>query len=69
MNNTAINLRLCESILALIEHARIESGDQKLADNVERAVLDNQFLELEREIMDNPGAIEPWLIRRRRGHA
>jgi len=29
----------------------------------------HSFQELEHEILRNPGAIEPWLIRRRRGEA
>jgi len=29
-------------------------------------VIESQFQELEAEILENPGAIEPWLIRRRR---
>jgi len=28
-------------------------------------VVESQFQELENEILENPGAIEPWLIRRR----
>ncbi len=33
--------------------------------NLECFILDAQFQELEAEILENPGAIEPWLIRRR----
>jgi hypothetical protein len=29
-------------------------------------VIDLQFEEIEAEILENPGAIEPWLVRRRR---
>ncbi len=32
---------------------------------IERVVLDSQFYDIEQEILENPGAIEPWLIRRR----
>lgn len=67
MNNTTGRLELFAEILALIERKRSETGDPELASPVERAVLDSQFRELESEILDNPGAIEPWLIRRRRG--
>jgi hypothetical protein len=66
MSNTADRLELCEAILALIEQKRAATGDEFLGSSIERLVLDLQFQELEREIMDDPGAIEPWLIRRRR---
>jgi hypothetical protein len=69
MSNTADQLALCEAILALIERKRLETGDEFLGASIARFVLDSQFQELEREILDNPGAIEPWLIRRRRGEA
>jgi hypothetical protein len=66
MSNTADRLELCEAILALIERKRAETGDPTLAEAIERVVIDSQFREIENEILDNPGAIEPWLIRRRR---
>lgn len=69
MSNTADRLELCEAILALIELRRAETGDEFLGASIERAVLDSQFQDLEREILENPGPIEPWLIRRRRGEA
>lgn len=67
MSTTKDRLELCESILALIERKRIETGDEFIGDSIERVVLDSHFREIEKEIMDDPGAIEPWLIRRRRG--
>ena len=66
MSKTVDKLRLAEAILALIEQKRKETGDELLGAGIERAVLDNQFQDLESEILDNPGAIEPWLVRRRR---
>ena len=69
MSNTADRLQLCEAILALIERKRAETGDESLGAPIERVVLDSQFQELEHEILENPGPIEPWLIRRRRGQA
>ena len=67
MSNTADRLELFGAILALIDRKRAETGDDSLGLAVERVVVDSQFQELEREILDNPGAIEPWLIRWRRG--
>jgi hypothetical protein len=62
-------LALSEAILSLIEEKRAETGDPELGEAIERVVLDTQFRELEEDIFENPGAIEPWLIRRRRGEA
>ena len=67
MSTLKDRLELCEAIVALIEAARAKTGDELLGESIERVVLDAQFRDLESEIMDNPGAIEPWLIRRRRG--
>jgi hypothetical protein len=58
--------KLCGAILGLIDQARTETGDETLGLTIEQAVLDLQFRELETDILDNPGAIEPWLLRRRR---
>ncbi|MEO8593839.1 MAG: hypothetical protein ABI759_11005 [Candidatus Solibacter sp.] len=66
MSNTADRVKLAEAVLALIEQKRQETGDPSLGYAIERAVVDTQFQELESEILENPGAIEPWLIRRRR---
>ncbi len=65
MGNTRARLELCEAILTLIERKRAESGDEFLGASIERAVIQSQFRDLEEDIFENPGAIEPWLIRRR----
>jgi len=69
MSNTADRMSLCNEVLALIERKRLETGDETLGATIERAVLDSQFQEIEAEILENPGAIRPWLIRKRRGEA
>jgi hypothetical protein len=66
MSNALDRLKLAEAVLALIEQKRAETGDDSLGAGIERVILDTQFQELEAEILENPGAIEPWLIRRRR---
>ncbi|MGE5644159.1 MAG: hypothetical protein ACM336_00065 [Acidobacteriota bacterium] len=66
MSNAAVRLELCGAILALIEQKRSETGDATLAEAIERVVLDSQFKEFEQGILEDPGPIEPWLIRRRR---
>jgi hypothetical protein len=67
MTSTAERLKLYEAILALIDEKRADTGDMSLGDSIERVVIETQFKELEREIFENPGPIEPWLIRLRRG--
>jgi hypothetical protein len=67
MTSTADRLRLYEAILALIDQKRVDTGDMSLGDSIERVVIESQFRDLEREIFENPGPIEPWLIRLRRG--
>ena len=66
MSNAVDRLKLAGAVLALIEQKRAETGDESLGAGIERFVLDSQFQELEAEILENPGAIEPWLVRRRR---
>lgn len=65
MSKAIANLELYEAILSLIERKRAESGDETLGESIERVVLDAQFGELEADIMEDPGAFEPWLVRRR----
>jgi hypothetical protein len=69
MSNLGDRLALFETILMLIEQKRAETGDPLLGASIERFVVDSQFKELEDEILEHPGPIEPWLIRRRRGEA
>jgi hypothetical protein len=66
MSNAADRLKLGEAILALIEKKRAETGDESIGTGIERAVLDVQFQDLEADILEDPGAFEPWLIRQRR---
>ncbi len=65
MSQTTEQLELYNAILSLIEQKRAICGDYSLGRDIERLVIDAQFRELEREILDDPGAFEPWLIRRR----
>ena len=66
MSTAKDRLELSEAILTLIEKKRIEARDESLGASIERLVVESQFQELEHEILENPGAIEPWLVRRRR---
>jgi len=65
MSTAADRLALYEAILALIEKKRTETHDESIGVNIERAILDVQIQEIEGEILENPGAFEPWLLRRR----
>jgi hypothetical protein len=66
MSNAADRLALGEAILALIEKKRAETGDESLGEAIERVILDSQVRDLEKDIFEDPGAFEPWLVRRRR---
>ena len=66
MSNTSENLMVCEAVMNLILQNRAETGDPTLGEAIERTVMDLQFKELEADILEDPGAIEPWLIRRRK---
>jgi hypothetical protein len=66
MTNTAAHLDLCEAVLALVERKRLESGDETLGAFIEDAVVNAEIKQLEQEIFENPGAIEPWLVKMRR---
>jgi hypothetical protein len=65
MSSVADRMELCEAILALIEKKRAQTGDLSMGEAVERVILDTQFHDIEAEILEDPGAFEPWLIRRR----
>ncbi len=66
MSSAEDRTKLSGAILALIDQARKETGDESLGLAIEEAVLEMHFRELEAEILENPGAFEPWLVRRRR---
>ena len=65
MSGMADRLELYEAILDLIAKKREQTHDETLGKSIEQAIVDSQFQELESEILENPGAFEPWLIRRR----
>lgn len=67
MGDTVHHIELCEAILSLIERKRAETGNPNLGAGFERLAIDGQFCDIERDILENPGAIEPWLVKRRRG--
>jgi hypothetical protein len=66
MSKAVEELKLYEAVLALIEQRRAETGDDSLGANIDEVIIQAQFHDLEAEIMENPGAFEPWLVRRRK---
>ena len=66
MSTTKDRIELAEAVLALIEKKRAQTGDATMGEAIENVIIESQFHDLENEILENPGAIEPWLIRRRR---
>src|ERR1700677_3692692 len=66
MSSTKDRMELSEAILALIEKKRIQTADETLGADIEQLIVESQFQDLEHEILETPGAIEPGLIRRRR---
>jgi hypothetical protein len=69
MSSTSDRMMFYGEILDLIDRKRTETGDPFLGSNIERLVLDAQVKELEQDIFEDPGAFEPWLIRRRKAEA
>jgi hypothetical protein len=65
MSTAKDRMELAEAILALIEKKRVETGERSLGASIETAIIESQFQDLEQEILENPGAFEPWLVRRR----
>jgi hypothetical protein len=65
MSSMTNRLELYGAILALIERKRMETRDDSLGASIEKLIVESQFQELEAEILEDPGAFEPWLIRRR----
>jgi hypothetical protein len=65
MSRTAERLKLYEAVLALIEQRRAETGDELLGSAIEKVVIESQIRDLESDILEDPGAFEPWLVRRR----
>jgi len=65
MSSARDRMELCEAILGLIEKKRFQTGDPTLGETVEQVILESQFRDIETEILENPGAFEPWLMRRR----
>lgn len=61
----AERMKFSEQVLTLIDRKREESGDPNLGAAIERELLDKHIREIEADILEDPGALEKFLIRRR----
>jgi hypothetical protein len=58
-------MTLAAEIMAVLERRRLESGDALLGSAIEQALIDSHLKEIEEDILQDPGAIESMLVRRR----
>jgi hypothetical protein len=58
-------IQLHASILDLIDRRRRETGDENLGNGVERTILSEALRDVEADILAEPGALEPMLVRLR----
>ena len=65
MNNAAERIKVAAGLLALIEARRAQADDPNLGAGMEHAMIEGHLREIEEDILNDPGAIEPWLVRRR----
>jgi hypothetical protein len=58
-------IQLHASILDLIDRKRSQTGDQHLGSGIEQNILTEALRELEEDVLADPGAFEPMLVRLR----
>jgi hypothetical protein len=58
-------IQLHASILDLIDRRRRETGDENMGNGVERAIIGEALRDVEADILAEPGALEPMLVRLR----
>ncbi len=61
--NSEERLKSHASLLALIERRRRDAGDANVASAIERSIIDRHLKELEADILEDPGALEGFLVR------
>jgi hypothetical protein len=64
VRNQELNLRAV--LLMMIDQHRTESGNPELGLTMERAIVEENWRELDRDIMDDPGALAGQLVRLRK---
>lgn len=65
MMNTHDRLERAVQALEVIDRRRCETGDTRLGRGIEHFIVRREIEDLEREILDNPGALEIFLVRRK----
>jgi hypothetical protein len=63
MENTVERMRAAVNVIDLLDRRREESGDPFLGSGIERALLDAHLQAIERDILEDPGALESMLVR------
>jgi hypothetical protein len=63
MENTVERMRAAVNVIELLDRRREESGDPFVGSAIESALLDAHLKEIERDILDDPGAMESMLVR------
>jgi hypothetical protein len=69
MNVQHNELNLRAELMMMIDRYRIELGNPDLGTAIERAILEANWRELDRDIAEDPGALECELVRLRRRRA
>jgi|GEM_PF-684302 hypothetical protein len=62
MSDTRDRLELAASLLAMIEHYREKTGDWSLAQGVEQVIVEQELRRVEKEILEDPGALNAILV-------
>lgn len=66
MNNTYERLKEGAATLEQLQRRRSETKTPRFGYDTERAIIDRELRDLERDILANPGALESQLVRVRR---
>lgn len=64
--STKERLNVCADLLAAIDLNRARTGDPGLATSIEYGIIARELQELERDILEDPGALESQLVPLRR---
>lgn len=59
-------MQLHAFVLDLIDRKREQTGDPNVASGIEHAILTEALRDLEEDLVADPGALEPSLVRLRR---
>ena len=60
---TKERLTVCADLLAAIDLNRARTGDDGMGTSIEHSIIERELRELERDILEDPGALESQLVR------